>query len=379
MIYYRNRTRFQELIDEDKFKILTSKIYLASPLKLKISLKNIDKQAPYPCVYLEGVIYIDKAVTRDLHLSKLLAEEFRLEDAADTIENILGANDDDELKERMEEYPELEGKPRTHLINFDQPVEVADEPVEVADEPVEVADEPVEVADSEGGRERSSSSSNLTKPKQTSGKQYRKKGIYVSQFKNSEHKGNHTRDQDEINKVDDAAMDAAMKEERDSGYSPERQSHFNPGFDIISTKDTETRYIEVKGSKNPWGNLGVELSKMQMNYANKMGDAYWVYVVENALHAPKIYKIQNVQKLIDIYRFDGTWKQVDEDDKSNDFEVGAIIENGNRKGVLKNWEPYGELVRLFIQYKDAPNVVAKEVWNPAIMSLKNLDDSDIDT
>ena len=27
----------------------------------------------------------------------------------------------------------------------------------------------------------------------------------------------------------------------------------------------------------------------------------------------------------------------------------------------------------------APNVVAKEVWNPAIMSLKNLDDSDIDT
>ena len=170
-----------------------------------------------------------------------------------------------------------------------------------------------------------------------------------------------------------------MKEERDSGYNPKRQSHFNPGFDIISTKDKETRYIEVKGSKNPWGDSGVELSKMQMIYANKKGDAYWVYVVENALDAPKIYKIQNVQKLIDIYRFDGTWKQIDQEDKSNDFEVGAIIENGNRKGVLKNWEPHGELVRLFIEYKDAPNVVAKEVWNPAIMSLKDLDDSDIDT
>ena len=45
------------------------------------------------------------------------------------------------------------------------------------------------------------------------------------------------------------AVDAVMAMERDLGYLPEEQGHFNPGFDILS-KDPitgELRFIEVKG------------------------------------------------------------------------------------------------------------------------------------
>jgi len=40
-----------------------------------------------------------------------------------------------------------------------------------------------------------------------------------------------------------------MKTERDLGYEPEEQDHFNPGFDILSrdTVNGGLRFIEVKG------------------------------------------------------------------------------------------------------------------------------------
>ena len=92
-------------------------------------------------------------------------------------------------------------------------------------------------------------------------------------------------------------MRAVLEYEKNQDFSPERQPHFNPGFDVISKKvdGSEERFIEVKGLQGDWTDRGVKLSRTQIINAQEYGDAYWLYVVENATNQSlrKIHAIKN--------------------------------------------------------------------------------------
>jgi hypothetical protein len=123
-----------------------------------------------------------------------------------------------------------------------------------------------------------------------------------------------------IAEVEAAAVAFVMAEERRAGREPvDRNTPENPdnaGFDIES-RDPRThtsRFIEVKGTKNEWGEFGVAVTPTQVHFALAHGDAAWLYVVECALDEGrrKCYRIQNFATKIEEFVVGGRLRRLAE-------------------------------------------------------------------
>ncbi|WP_156169995.1 protein NO VEIN domain-containing protein [Aurantiacibacter luteus] len=140
-----------------------------------------------------------------------------------------------------------------------------------------------------------------------------------------------------IDEIDKAAMAAVVDWEGKRGFDPRVQSHYNPGFDIISEpkEGGETRYIEVKGLADAWTERGVKLSRTQMQFAREKSDDFWLYVVEHALDPKKrnVHAIRNPFEKSDEFWFDQGWIDIAEE-KSGDQRM--LLKAGRRIEV-KNW------------------------------------------
>jgi len=82
----------------------------------------------------------------------------------------------------------------------------------------------------------------------------------------------------EVREVERRAMQFVMEFERLSGRVPRDVSEYEH-YDIESYDPStgEVRYIEVKGRWGP--TLVVELTEPEFNYARKLGERYWLYIV----------------------------------------------------------------------------------------------------
>jgi hypothetical protein len=82
----------------------------------------------------------------------------------------------------------------------------------------------------------------------------------------------------EVREVERRAMQFVMEFERLSGRVPRDVSEYEH-YDIESYDPStgEVRYIEVKGRWGP--TLVVELTEPEFNYAKKLGERYWLYIV----------------------------------------------------------------------------------------------------
>jgi hypothetical protein len=91
-------------------------------------------------------------------------------------------------------------------------------------------------------------------------------------------------------RVEAAGMRVAMDYERQQGREPRDVSAQFLGYDIVSHGAEGARYIEVKA----FATTGpLELTPHEWQMAERLQDAYWLYVVENALDAPRLHPIQN--------------------------------------------------------------------------------------
>lgn len=133
------------------------------------------------------------------------------------------------------------------------------------------------------------------------------------------------RTQRTIHEIDSKAVDFSLDDLKKS-YGPkwefEEMAHNNPGYDIYGqTKDGKNEvFIEVKGLKDAW-NKGVQLSYKQFFFAKEKHDKYWLYIVERASEAPKLFKIKNPFLKTKKFIFDKGWKLVaDGLPKSEDYE-----------------------------------------------------------
>ncbi|MCS7017041.1 MAG: helicase-related protein [Gemmatales bacterium] len=95
-------------------------------------------------------------------------------------------------------------------------------------------------------------------------------------------------------RVEAAGMAYVLAYEQQQGRQPRDVSAECLGYDIISTSDTETRFIEVKS----FAQTGpLELTQHEWQMAQRLGDRYWLYVIENALTEPTLYTIPKPTQL----------------------------------------------------------------------------------
>jgi superfamily II DNA or RNA helicase len=93
---------------------------------------------------------------------------------------------------------------------------------------------------------------------------------------------------DEIEQV---GMDVSMRYEQEQGRQPEDVSAQSLGYDVRSVDEAgRYRYIEVKARAQSGA---VALTPNEWVMANRLGDDFWLYVVEYAATNPQLYLIQN--------------------------------------------------------------------------------------
>jgi hypothetical protein len=114
-------------------------------------------------------------------------------------------------------------------------------------------------------------------------------------------------------KADRAGIAQVKTYEQKEGRVVEELAHNHPGYDLLS-KDKSgeiLRYIEVKSTGADWN--GILLSPTQFREAQRLGELYWLYVVENTESPnPRVYPIQNPAGLAEKFIFDNGWKAVSE-------------------------------------------------------------------
>ena len=93
--------------------------------------------------------------------------------------------------------------------------------------------------------------------------------------------------------IEKIGMELSMEHERKQGRNPKDVSNQNLGYDIKSTSNNETRYIEVKSRKNE---TNIQLTKNEWTKAKRFQNKYWLYIIYNATTKPKLIKIQNPAK-----------------------------------------------------------------------------------
>ena len=101
----------------------------------------------------------------------------------------------------------------------------------------------------------------------------------------------------EIELIEKAGLALTLEYEKSCGRSPEDVSTKFKGYDIVSEGKKEKRFIEVKSFKDT-GSL--EITGHEWIVSEKLGDNYWLYVVEHALDPQKrsLYRIRNPFKTL---------------------------------------------------------------------------------
>ncbi len=119
--------------------------------------------------------------------------------------------------------------------------------------------------------------------------------------------------------IEAIGMQVAMNYEREQGRSPEDVSAQNLGYDIRSTSpDGSVRYIEVKARATTGA---IVLTPNEWLMAHRLGDEYWLYIVENAATKPRLRTIQNpaaklnVEEVYDVRYVVKNWQAITDEDR----------------------------------------------------------------
>lgn len=99
-----------------------------------------------------------------------------------------------------------------------------------------------------------------------------------------------------------------------------RTSFNNPGFDLFESADdgTPLRWVEVKAMSGTMRDRPVALSKTQFDFARERGEAYWLYVVENAdSDSPRIRRIRDPAGRAQAFTFDHGWLCISDSPATN--------------------------------------------------------------
>jgi len=121
--------------------------------------------------------------------------------------------------------------------------------------------------------------------------------------------------------IEAIGMQVAMQYEREHGRNPEDVSAENVGYDIRSASPLgEVRYIEVKARATTGA---IVFTPNEWLMAQRFGEEYWLYVVENAVTQPRLYTIQNPAAKLHAQQVIETVRYVITDWSSQNITTGA--------------------------------------------------------
>ncbi|MCY4081246.1 MAG: DUF3883 domain-containing protein [Caldilineaceae bacterium] len=122
--------------------------------------------------------------------------------------------------------------------------------------------------------------------------------------------------QQERMKLEEKSIKLILEEEPELKRMPTN----NPGFDLIlqGPDGQPAKWVEAKGMNATLDDHSVYLTRTQFEHAQKLGEAYWLYVVENAAvpEHSTIVRIQNPAGKTQRFTFNHIWKEVSEEDSS---------------------------------------------------------------
>jgi hypothetical protein len=162
-------------------------------------------------------------------------------------------------------------------------------------------------------------------------------------------------------RIGEAAVEIVIDYEKRNGRKARSMAHSNPGYDVISECDSETRYIEVKGTEVAWGERGVTLTPTQFFYTKENPNRdHWLYVVEDVFSSnPQIHKIHNPSEKVDYFVFDGGWRQAAvESAEGRGIKMSIpspgdeVLLNDNVVGIVEKTREMGKLPLVFYRAED---------------------------
>ena len=108
-------------------------------------------------------------------------------------------------------------------------------------------------------------------------------------------------------KLEEIAIEFILEQEPDW----QRTDTNNPGFDlyVMDANGATIRWCEVKAMSGAYDSHPVGMTKRQFEEAQKRGEAFWLYVVEDAAtDAPCIVRIQDPAGQARTFTFDQGWR-----------------------------------------------------------------------
>jgi hypothetical protein len=143
-----------------------------------------------------------------------------------------------------------------------------------------------------------------------------------------------------------------LEQERQEGHQVNEMPFNNEGFDVERVgNDGSTQYIEVKGQSGLWTESGIALTPMELVYAHRYRERYFLYIVEFALEPQRrrLYRIQDPFGKVTQFRFDSGWKGVATTADIVDPAPGLKIELPEGLGTIVEARRAGKFFRLQVQ------------------------------
>lgn len=128
-----------------------------------------------------------------------------------------------------------------------------------------------------------------------------------------------------------AGVKKVMQHESDNGRQPHEMPPNHEGYDVESSNRSGEieRYIEVKSLSDDWDFDDVEMTEPEFTKATKLGDRYWLYVVERAQQDDfQLHCIQDPAGKTDRFVFDSGWRPVAEETSDEVADVGRHPQEG---------------------------------------------------
>lgn len=188
----------------------------------------------------------------------------------------------------------------------------------------------------------------------------------------------HAEPTEAIKAIESAAIEYVLEQERRSGRVVQDlnlDSQHNRGHDLVShlPDGTDKRFIEVKGIAGSWGQRGVMVTPAQFEFALQHGDKAWLYVVEHALTAPTLHRIQDFARRVWRFGFDDGWSDVAEGTSWSHLHIDEdllpaptpgmhVVLADGRRGVIEEVKGAGRLLGVLVRLESGDSVQKR--WVP---------------
>ncbi|NOJ80768.1 DUF3883 domain-containing protein [Myxococcus xanthus] len=175
-------------------------------------------------------------------------------------------------------------------------------------------------------------------------------------------------DSERVQLIERLAMQRVIEWERAQGRTAAEVVDNLQGYDLHSSGERDSRFIEVKGIDGPWTARGVEVTRSEFRKAVEAGEAWWLYVVEHVGDPAqtRVHVLSNPFLKAIEYRFDHGWHMAaaaHESQPEGPMDGEKVVLSGGAEATVLEVEAHGQLWKVTLVFPDGHEEVRP--WDPA--------------